>query len=469
MNFKLAWDEYSKKIESGYTFDTQSLSDFLMAFNIPKPLVTINSVGNGLSLECFMIESGTKKALFPIYTVQMDGFKQWSSRFTAIKSMWEYIDWFIPPYIMNGHIESTMAQVFNFKNVSQERAQENFEHAITALYTIPDMCVFVEQVVPHSVVLSNHTNTLRESILSYYTGYKSAATASLIPIVESALQQLVNNQGVKGDKIKEKVENLIENAISKVNGLMISNDVWVDEQFKTQDVTCKLDERAMMFRIFGDWLKNSFFSNSKHYNKSSGLNRHIFSHGLSLVWQRPTNFHRLIGVLNSLIFLEYYFLPGSKIGLFYPVMNDQSSSLLDDIHMRMGSQIFYNLKASDKTLKTGAKMPILTNDDGWYLRAARLGELCMSGLVEKLRDKEWCCIIGDPVKEGEFIKVEASKKERLLKIGLLYTCATSNSVYKILEGECDVILYLGAPYRQNEYAYGINKHVGPLQAWVIPD
>lgn len=469
MEFKTVWDKYAEKIESGVVFDIKTLTELFGDYNIHNPSIKVDSIGNGLYLDCFRVECELGVAVFPFYTIHMDEFNRWGERLSSIKFRWECIDWFIPPYIMNMHIDSAMSRVFTFCETSKERALDEFENALSSLYTIPDMCTFVEQVAPKSSVLNNHVNTLRESILSFYTGYKSAATASLIPIVESALVQLACNQGVHKKYLKDSIEELITKVIDRVSYFSIARESWVDDQFRKQDIICKLDDRAMMFRIFGDWLKNSFFSNSDRYNKRSGLNRHIFSHGLSLVWQRSANFHRLIGVLNNLVFLEYFLVPNNNIGLFYPKPNDQSLSLLEDVHLRIGSQMYYNIKSSDRTLSKGTKMPILTNDDGWLLRAARLSEICMSGLVEKLRDNNWHCTVHDPIQDGEYIIVDAFKNDETLKIGLLYTCATSNSVYQRLEFECDIILYLGSPYKQDQYAYNINKHVGPLQAWVIPD
>lgn len=469
MNFKTIWDAYSKKIESGVVFDISSLSLLFEQHGITVAEITVDGLGNGLSLSCFKIKCSLGVAFFPLVTVRMEKFKDWDSRFILIKRRWEFIDWFIPPYLMMGHINTTLKRTFSYCFGHQERALDEFEYALPLLYTISDMCVFVEQVAPCSYILSKHVNTLRESVLSFYTGYKSAATASLIPIVESALEQLVERLQVKGKHLKDRIESLIGIAIDRVGFFLKPNDAWIDEQYNKQDVICKLDERALMLRIFGDWLKNSFFCNTKGYNKRSGLNRNIFAHGLSLVWQRPTNFHRLMGILDFTMFIEYYMLPDSEVGLFYPTMNAQSNSLFKDVNIRANSQMVFNLLASERTLMEGTKMPVLTNDDSWYLRAARLGDMCMSELVEKLRDKGWHCEVSDPVKEGEFIIVHAKKDTKHLEVALLYCCSTSNDIYKKLESECDVILYLGAPYRQKEYSYGVKKHVGPLQAWVMPN
>jgi hypothetical protein len=63
--------------------------------------------------------------------------------------------------------------------------------------------------------------------------------------------------------------------------------------------------------------------------------------------------------------------------------------------------------------------------------------------------------------------VATSGAERLT-IALLYSCGTSNELYRELEKSADTILYRGAPYHQHEYAYGIKVHVGPVTGWLPP-
>ena len=58
--------------------------------------------------------------------------------------------------------------------------------------------------------------------------------------------------------------------------------------------------------------------------------------------------------------------------------------------------------------------------------------------------------------------------DQTLRVALLYSCATSNQIYKQLASESDVILYRGAPYHQSQYAYGLNIHVGPVAGWLPP-
>jgi hypothetical protein len=55
-----------------------------------------------------------------------------------------------------------------------------------------------------------------------------------------------------------------------------------------------------------------------------------------------------------------------------------------------------------------------------------------------------------------------------MTIALLSGCATDNALYRKLAETCAAILYRGAPYNQQQFAYGINVHVGPAAAWLPP-
>jgi hypothetical protein len=75
-------------------------------------------------------------------------------------------------------------------------------------------------------------------------------------------------------------------------------------------------------------------------------------------------------------------------------------------------------------------------------------------IVKKLRNNNWDChIISDPIKDGEYITVEAKKEGAFLKVALLYSCASSNKLNKYLAESFDYILYQGASFKQESYAY----------------
>lgn len=91
-------------------------------------------------------------------------------------------------------------------------------------------------------------------------------------------------------------------------------------------------------------------------------------------------------------------------------------------------------------------------------------------VIANLKNKGWQCYnFEDPIKEGEYITVEAKKGLRNIKVALLYSCATSREIYLALESTCDYILFQSASYKIKEFTQGITKVVQPLSAWLVPD
>jgi hypothetical protein len=92
----------------------------------------------------------------------------------------------------------------------------------------------------------------------------------------------------------------------------------------------------------------------------------------------------------------------------------------------------------------------------------------MRDLVRPLRDAGWSVEVSEPDEEALSMMVVASHGEKRFGVALLYSCGTDNNLYRMLAEKCDAILYRGAPYRQESYAYGIPVHVGPVLGWQPP-
>src|SRR5699024_8346530 len=118
--------------------------------------------------------------------------------------------------------------------------------------------------------------------------------------------------------------------------------------------------------------------------------------------------------------------------------------------------------------KYGRLVPPLPADDGVLLRKAFLSQQCMSDLVRPLRDAGWTVKVNEPDNEALYMIVDASHSETRFSVALLYSCATENDIYKTLAKKCAAILYCGAPYNQDSFAFGISVHVGPVLGWQPP-
>jgi hypothetical protein len=149
-------------------------------------------------------------------------------------------------------------------------------------------------------------------------------------------------------------------------------------------------------------------------------------------------------------------------------MNDDGKLLWQQALFQADLQMKAKVIEQDRYQRHGRLVPEMPTDDGVTLRKAILSEDCMNDLVRPLRAAGWSVEVSEPDEKSLYVTVVASKNEKRFGVALLYSCATDNSIYRMLAEKCDAVLYRGAPYLQESYAYGIPVHVGPVLGWQPP-
>jgi len=194
----------------------------------------------------------------------------------------------------------------------------------------------------------------------------------------------------------------------------------------------------------------------------------MFAHGTVSTWHKQTNFTRLIVALPTLAAVESWYDASYHISFLLPDMSDDSKLLWQQARLRADVQMTMLRIEQDAYQKNGRLVPDLPTDNGALLRKAVLKEDCMRDLARPLRDAGWSSTIAEPDDSALFMTVTALRGEQQIKVAFLYSCATANSLYQQLAEDCDAILYRGAPYMQESFAYGIAVHVGPVLGWQPP-
>jgi hypothetical protein len=169
-----------------------------------------------------------------------------------------------------------------------------------------------------------------------------------------------------------------------------------------------------------------------------------------------------------LAFVQSWNDGSSRVSLFFPEMNEDSTLLWQQALLRGQLQMSLNLKEQEHFQAHGRLVPELPTDNGVTLRKALLSDDCIKDLVRPLRDAGWSVTVGEPDDEALCVIVIATSQKGRLSVALLFSCATQNAKYLELARTCDVILYRGAPYCQEEFARGVNVHVGPVAGWQPP-
>ena len=149
-------------------------------------------------------------------------------------------------------------------------------------------------------------------------------------------------------------------------------------------------------------------------------------------------------------------------------MNDDGKLLWQHALFRGQAQHQLKLLEQKHYQEHGRLVPEMPTDNGALLRQALLSEDCIEDLVRPLRDAGWQIEVGEPDEDGLYVTVSATVDGERFGAALLFSCATDNAIYRTLAETCDAILYRGAPYRQDQYAYGIKVHVGPITGWQPP-
>jgi hypothetical protein len=83
-------------------------------------------------------------------------------------------------------------------------------------------------------------------------------------------------------------------------------------------------------------------------------------------------------------------------------------------------------------------------------------------ILKPLRDHGWEPSVVSEVTGGEYLIIKAQKADKVHTIAFLYTSATANQIYRMLDGQVEHIFTNGALFRIESYAFGISKPVSPI-------
>ncbi|QIF44823.1 hypothetical protein [Aeromonas veronii] len=439
------------------------INSWLEQKHLTATLVEETEVGEFERIKCIVLTLNNQKACFPKMSSTCD--ENWIRRNEIIKEqieLWSKMEWFFPLWIPLGDIHKLLKAV---RYQTQENAIQLFNYHTSTNYTLAFQAICISQLLPKSEVLNKYLPIAREAYLAFYAGHRASSIAALIPTIEGALTNIMNEHPELTPK--DKINKMFDGAIQKEASVYFEH-MWVPKEYTTEQFLLCLDERVLFFSTYRNWLLNSFFQNTKEYSGVTWLNRHVFAHAESSAWQDSGNFCRLIVALATMGVVESWYKSTNSISLFFPEMNEDSKLLWQQTQLQAQMQMYIKMFEEKNYHKHGRLVPEMPTDNGITLRKAILSEDCVKDLVRPLRDAGWSIDIGEPDDQALFIKVVAKSKNQSLKISLLYSCATDNKLYRELAEDSDVILYRGSPYHQAQYAYGISVYVGPVTGWQPP-
>jgi hypothetical protein len=421
-------------------------------------------VGAFAKVPALVLTSSEVKACFP--QIPPNGDRNWELRRHAAEAnaaLWEKMEWFSPAWLPMGEVAKILADA---KYRSREHAIELFLYHTSTLYTLPFQAMCIAQILPQARSLKEFGPLAREAFLAFYSGYRASSISALIPAIEGSLTRIVSSSD-NDLPISTKIDRCIDRAIESAARLHFER-MWVPPEYLSKDYLFGQDERVFIFETFRHWLHKSFFQKTGEYDGVTWLNRHMFAHGTHSSWQQSENFCRLVVALATLALVESWHDDSHLISFIFPEMNEDSKLLWQQGLFQGQAQMGFKLLEQQRYQQHGRLVPEMPTDDGVLLRKAILSEDCNKDLVRPLRDAGWNVEVGEPDADGLYITVVATAGRERFEVALLQGCATDNAIYRKLAETSKAILYRGAPYLQQQYAYGINVHVGPVTGWQPP-
>ncbi|MGZ8944184.1 MAG: hypothetical protein ACXW1W_02025 [Methylococcaceae bacterium] len=378
-------------------------------------------------------------------------------------ALWEKVEWFVPFWVPMMHIQKLLTDI---ENCPRDRVKETFNFHTSTIYTLAFQAVCIAQIMPKASCLQEFSPLAREAYLAFYSGYRASSIAALIPAIEGALSR-ISSEADNNLTLPDKIDRIVSCAIERAAHLHFEQ-MWTPREYLTTEYLLGQDERVFAFETLRRWLRNYFFCATGKYDGVTWLNRHLFAHATSSSWQDPSNISRLIVALATLGIVESWHDGSNQVSPFFPEMNEDSKLLWQQALFQGNAQMVLNNLAEKQYHKHGRLVPEMPTDDGVTLRKAILAEDCINDLIRPLRDAGWSVDIKEPDERGLYMTVIATSGTERFGVAFLYSCATANEIYRKLSESAEVIVYRGAPYHQDQYAYGLNIHVGPVTGWQPP-
>lgn len=403
-----------------------------------------------------------QRACFPMITSADLEWKATRAKADDIADLWKKVEWFCPLWVSNEKIGQLLAAI---KHRTGADAIQHFDYHLSTAYTLPFEAVCIAQLLPKTRSLAAFAPLAREAYLAFYSGHRASSVAALIPVIEGGIERIAS--ATPGLNYLDAIDKVIDRACNLAADLYYEK-MWVPPEYRSVDFLFGQDERVFVFETFRRWLKECFFQKIDNYSGVTSLNRHLFAHGKSQDWQQPSNFSRLIVALTTLGVIEAWHDETNVVPVLFPAMNEDATLLWQQALLRAQMQMALNMHEQQTFQTHGRLVPELPTDNGITLRKALLSEDAIKDLVRPLRDAGWQVHITEPDEAALFVIATATSGDSRLSVALLYSCASSNELYRELASKVDVILYRGSPYHQSSYAYGIALHVGPVAGWQPP-
>ncbi|WP_028100459.1 hypothetical protein [Pseudoduganella violaceinigra] len=251
-----------------------------------------------LDVDGYLIKCAEGVAFFPRTITPINR----NSGVTRLRKIFLDVDLVLPPYIPLGYLSSHGAQIENAKTPQEKErlVGEMLEERCNGSLDMADACTGIYQRDPCIVPFYD---SLLEAIEAHYLGLHRASVLTLIPCVEGIIRNLAKMVGMNiDDRIDAEsfLETLTKVQRRHIKEVELKGIDWIPTELASVAFFDQAHERIQMVESIRVFVEHALYQHTSMYGKTSRLNRHGIVHGLISDFHTPTNFYRLIVLINAL-------------------------------------------------------------------------------------------------------------------------------------------------------------------------
>jgi len=205
----------------------------------------------------------------------INGSERWREAFRSV-------DWVIPAYVSTGALSSVAALI---EQATGPDKQTVLQAALPFFYNAERLSSMLLGLYRQTMHVRDFAVQISEAIEAFYFGLPHAAIATLIPVLEGVIRKIAREG-------QRDVGSGTAKLIDELNEL-------IDREDRSPH---RYEERLLMLQTLRDFFSERLLKSTSTYAGLDQLNRHGILHGIFDQYGDPTNFVRLITLLDLLCF-----------------------------------------------------------------------------------------------------------------------------------------------------------------------
>lgn len=317
INFAYIYKQCKRKNILG---DLDELSIFL---NEEYEIVTTDvTIGRFSKIKGYKVVYGNSTAFFP-----NENELKPSGGLSLIRDKLEKYGVIIPQFVGMEDIE---------KLISLLEEKEKKDDVIIDFFrrhlSIPELLV---SLYVKNDYISKYIFDIFEAVKSHFLGLNKMAVVGLIPCVEGILREIgYKNFGVKSDVVSKRqlLEGLSSFETEYIKKYVFGDFDWYPSGTFRLEYFKGRDELIDCVESLRSYIDNVLYKNTKGLVDLNSLNRHAIVHGFNSMssYEHPSNFFRLINIINSLVILTGYI--DQRVSSFHPISTEESKKVSVYLH-----------------------------------------------------------------------------------------------------------------------------------------